>query len=174
MIRVSNKQHPEKEMAKPQVHYVDRVVEVEVPVEQQVIQYIDRPVETVVVEKDANLIDVKEWCQQRIEEQNVAHALLLQDHKDRNNEKTNELENKINIIVQRFNEVMTHVGSELEMQRRAFIAVKIQRDVDRKRRLMFIKRVRKEQKKLEKQQFILKCALCASCLLTVISFFIKL
>lgn len=150
MIRVSNKKHPEKEIAGPQVHFVDRVVEV--PVEQPpLIEYIDRPVETVVVQKEVEKVD-------------------LQPLHDKNA----ELDNKINIIVQRFNEIMTHVGSELEMQRRAFIAVKMQRDIDRKRRLMFIRRIRKEHKKLQKQEFVLKCALGASFLLTVISLIIKL
>lgn len=104
---------------------------------QPVIEYVDRVVmhevksapETIVIQKEVDLTSIKEWCRYRIEEQNIAHALLLQDHKDWNDE--------------RFQSVAT----ELEMQRRALVALKMQQVIDRRNRLRLLKRLNKEKQK---------------------------
>ncbi len=66
------------------------------------------------------------------------------------------------------------VGNELEMQRRALVAIKHQRDIDRSRRLMLIQRMKKEQKAHKQSQKKMQLAVGASLLLSVISLLIKL
>jgi hypothetical protein len=62
---------------------------------------------------------------------------------------------------------MSPIYTELEMQRRALVAIKAQRDIDRNRRLMFIKRVRKERDEAQRLNFKLKLAVGASFILTL-------
>jgi hypothetical protein len=66
------------------------------------------------------------------------------------------------------------VAEELEMQRRALVAVKAQRDIDRNRRFMFMNRVRRERDAMRKLHFKLKLAVGASLLVSIISLLIKL
>lgn len=68
---------------------------------------------------------------------------------------------------QRFQNV---VMTELEMQRRALISIKAQRDVDRSRRLMLIRRLKKEHKRTE---FKLKLAMGASVIFTIAALIVR-
>ncbi len=65
-------------------------------------------------------------------------------------------------------EVLKAVCAELEMQRRALVAIKVQRDVDRSRRLMLIKRLGKERTASKKTVLTLKVAIAASLLLPLL------
>ncbi len=69
------------------------------------------------------------------------------------------------------NDFRIRVGTELEMQRRALVSIKAQRDIDRSRRLMLIKRLKKETQIVKKQ---LKLTIIACILLSIISLIIKL
>ncbi len=133
-MRISHRNHNQKNHQAPAVNYVERIVEVpvEVPVDQIVMQ---------------------EWCKQRIDEQNTSHALLLQDHKDYNTS------------------VFDSMQVELEMQRRALVAIKAQRDVDRSRRLLLIKRMKKEHDKHKNTDLKLKLAVGASLIISFIALF---
>jgi hypothetical protein len=66
---------------------------------------------------------------------------------------------------------MNKVGNELEMQRRALVAIKIQRSVDRKRRLMLINKLKKQRQNMN--IFVVKVAICSSVLSIILSHFIK-
>lgn len=66
------------------------------------------------------------------------------------------------------------VLTELEMQRRALVALKTQRDIDRKRRLQFIQRVQKQNVTLKNTNKRLMYAVGASLVLSVLSLIIKL
>lgn len=148
MIRVSNKKHSE------QIQYIDRVVEV--PAE-KTVEYVDRevikemPGETIVIQKEANLDPVYNKFQE--------HETRLTRH---------DAEHQVNTKKSQM------VAEELEMQRRALVAIKTQRDIDRSRRLLLIRKLRKERQHIEKQELKLKLAIGASFLLTILSFFIKL
>ena len=68
------------------------------------------------------------------------------------------------------NDFKTRVGTELEMQRRALVSIKSQRDIDRNRRLMLIRKFKKEQENVKKLKIIVVISLS----LSIISLFIKL
>lgn len=51
---------------------------------------------------------------------------------------------------------MAPIYAELEMQRQALVALKTQRDIDRSRRLMFMRRVKKQHDKLRQENWQLK------------------
>ncbi len=73
---------------------------------------------------------------------------------------------------QMLNQVAQYVGkimTELEMQRRALVALKQQRDVDRSRRLMLIQRMKKEQKLHQKTKLQMKVAIGAALLISIVS-----
>lgn len=64
--------------------------------------------------------------------------------------------------------------NELELQRRALIGLKTQRDIDRNRRLMLIRRLKRERDKAQVQEFKLKMVIGTSLLLSIISLIVKL
>ncbi len=69
--------------------------------------------------------------------------------------------------------VLQAVYNELEMQRRALISLKTQRDIDRSRRLTLLKRIKKEQSQHKEKEFRLKLTVGVSLLISIISIFIK-
>lgn len=68
---------------------------------------------------------------------------------------------------------MEPIYTELEMQRRALVALKTQRDVDRSRRLMFMNRMKKQFNKVRNENWKLKLAAGASIVLSILTFIIK-
>lgn len=148
---------PDEQVPQLRYVYVEKPVvetkEVEVPVEVIVQQEV--PGETIVLKQEVNLDAIKNWCSDRIDEQNVAHAMKLQE-------------------VQEYNSHMFGlIKTELELQRRALIALKTQRDIDRNRRLMFMNRVKKERDRARKENFKLKLATGASIVLSLLTFIVK-
>lgn len=83
-------------------------------------------------------------------------------------------QDKIAAIEKTIGSNLSQIASELEMQRRALVAIKTQRDIDRSRRLMLLKRMKKEQAAHKKASFKLKVALSAGIVLSIVSLFIKL
>lgn len=160
MRRLSKRPLSADEQA-PQLRYVyvEKPVietqEVEVPVEVVVHKEIEVPGETIILQQEVDLDAVKNWCSDRINEQNVAHAMKLQELHEYN--------------LHIFNLIKT----ELEMQRRALVALKTQRDIDRRRRLSFIQRVKKERDQARKENFKLKLAAGASIVLSLLTFIVK-
>jgi len=157
MIQLSNKNsHATK------IEYVDRIVEV--PVEtivhaktaDTIIQYVDRetikeilvPGDTIVME--AQKIDL-----------DPLHA------------KDQELEHKIQKLGEIHNNLANSVINELEMQRRALVSLKMQRDVDRKRRLQLINKLRKFRDDHKTSDWKYKAGIGISLLLHLAHHFIK-
>lgn len=60
------------------------------------------------------------------------------------------------------------IKTALDMQSRALVALKAQRDIDRNRRLMLIRRMRKEQNAHKKVEMALKIAVSISLILSLI------
>ncbi len=82
-----------------------------------------------------------------------------------------EIKMVINHNTDHHNKLHEHALTNLDMTGRALVALKMQRDVDRKRRLQFIKRTKKHLDKQKKQNLQLKLAVVACLLLTIISLF---
>jgi hypothetical protein len=159
MIRVSNRQHETNSIAGQQIQYVDRIVEVpiEVPmVSKPEIIYVDReiikeviiPGETVMVPQEIDLSPIQAQI--------------------------DEIKMVINHNVKNTDSHLNNIHTNLDMQSRALIALKMQRDVDRNRRLMLIKRIRKEQKAHKKTELKLKLAIGASLIISIASLIVKL
>lgn len=63
---------------------------------------------------------------------------------------------------------MHKVVAELEMQRRALVSLKAQRDLDRHRRLQLIKRLKKYKKQQDQFNLHLKCIVSLSVLVSIL------
>ena len=134
------------------VIYIEKpvIVEKQIPTD-AIIQYVDREVvreipvsgETVVIQKEVDL--------QPLHDKDV------------------ELDVKLNKLGEIHNNFVQSVISELEMQRRALISIKLQRDVDRKRRLTLIKKLRKQRDANMRTNKIVYITLAASFLLSIIT-----
>lgn len=70
--------------------------------------------------------------------------------------------------------ILDAMQTELAMQSRALIAIKMQRDIDRNRRLMLLRRMKKEHMFRQRTELKLKIAITASLLLSIMSMLIKL
>lgn len=116
------------------------------------VQYVERIIE-VPVDVPIDESSIKEWAEHRLDALNVDIMLVHHDHKE--------------YTTQRFESIKT----ELEMQRRAFIAIKTQRDIDRDRRLMLIKRMKKEHDLHKQTALKLKLAVGASLIISAIAIF---
>lgn len=120
-MRISN--FPEH---KSEVQVIERVVTKVQPV----IEYVDRVVmhevksapETIVVQKEVDLKPLTD--------------------------KIHELEARLRVIAQSKNDFIQQASAELEMQRRALVALKMQQVIDRRNRLRLLKRLNKEKQKL--------------------------
>ena len=147
MIRMTNKTDQATK-----VIYIEKpvIVEKQIPTD-AIIQYVDREVvreipvsgETVVIQKEVDL--------QPLHDKDV------------------ELDVKLNKLGEIHNNFVQSVISELEMQRRALISIKLQRDVDRKRRLTLIKKLRKQRDANMRTNKIVYITLAASFLLSIIT-----
>lgn len=84
-----------------------------------------------------------------------------------------DLESKLMVAVDVNKNFRDKASMELEMQRRALVSLKAQRDIDRSRRLMFINRVKKENKARQAAELKLKLAIVASLMISIISLFVK-
>lgn len=158
MERLSNRNH-HSDKQEPIVRYV--YVETPAPQSETKIEYVDREVQ-VPAETDSDHRMLREWCQQRIDEQNVAHAWKLQDIRHDLTRADISNTNYLKLI-----------ADELEMQRRALVAIKMQRDVDRKRRLQLIQRLKRERDNNRELTFKIKLAMGASLLISILTFIIK-
>lgn len=70
-------------------------------------------------------------------------------------------------------EYLTRIISELEFQRRVIVGLKEQRDIDRKRRLQFIRRLKKEKQQQDLQIVKIKLIASASLFISLLLFIIK-
>lgn len=124
------------------------------------IQYIDRQVEKEVIKEVASepIILKQEVDLSEIHEKFENHAEHISKQKQH---------------IDALQEWFYRVSGELEMQRRALVGLKAQRDIDRSRRLMFIRRVKKEQKARQAAELKLKLALAASLTISIISLLVK-
>ena len=158
MIRLTNKtEHATN------VVYVDRIVEVPVhsePIIEHTVTHSEHRVEVPV----DRIVEVE----RRVEVQ--APPVDLQPLIS----KLQELDGMIRMVANNKNEFIKHASNELGMQSRALIAIKAQRDIDRSRRLMLIRRMRKEQNTHKKTELKLKLAIGASLLLSIASLIVKL
>jgi hypothetical protein len=154
-IRLTN--NPETYTAMTKIQYVDRIVEVPVHVMSEPIvhlstpeiQYVDRVIE---VEKRVEVPVI------HMVESSVSFETLEKfDKQILNQEK-----------------ISKSIITELEMQRRALVALKTQRDIDRSRRLLLIQRMKKAHTAHKKQAFMFKLAISASLILSVTTLLIKL
>lgn len=89
----------------------------------------------------------------------------LEDHA----EHAHKQDQHINSLQEQFHKVSSAAYNELEMQRRALVGLKAQRDIDRSRRLMLIKRMKKEHNEHKKQLKGLKLAIYATLILSIVS-----
>ena len=138
------------DQSKPVVQY--KYVEIPsqpqvIEVEKEVIKEVEAPVQTVIVEKDVDLSPL--------------HA------------KDKQLQSNIQALADHINKTVPPVYNELEMQRRVLVGLKMQRAIDRSRRLTFIKRVKRQDKEQKKQIKNLKLALCASLFLSIVSLIVR-
>jgi hypothetical protein len=69
--------------------------------------------------------------------------------------------------------LMHRIITELEMQRRALVGIKAQRDIDRSRRLQLIKRLKKERNEQRDMNFKLKLAIGFSFFVSILTLIIK-
>lgn len=164
MERLSNRQHAEKTEAVTQYVYIEKEVEKQSEPE---IQYVDRevikeiPIEKVVIEYRDTEVDLSE----------------LKAYAQKQQELNEEFKAVINRHADGIHQVMNWCNGakdELEMQRRALIGLKAQRDVDRKRRLTLIRRIKDERTKAQKHELKLKLAVGVSLLLSIVSLIVKL
>ena len=153
MQRLSNRNISETQEPVVQYKYVEVASE-------PIIQTIEIPVERVIeieklVQMEADQIDL-EPIKRDLNE--IKKHILLESHKNVKDHTT--------------------VTTELEMQRRALVAIKTQRDIDRNRRLMLIRRMKKEKTAMlaaqKKDILILKLAMGASLLIAIVSLIVKL
>lgn len=160
MQRLSNRLHSEKSHAAPQVQHVERIVEVQVASEPE-IQYVDREViKEVHVEQEARQPD-QIIVQEQVDLTPVTAAI-------------EEIKMVMNHNTKHHNDYLDNLRVNSDMQSRALVALKMQRDVDRKRRLTLIKRMRKEQNAQKRYELKLKLAIGASLLLSIASLIVKL
>ncbi len=175
MQRLSNRLHPEKSNAAPQVQYVDRVVEKLVPAEPEIrfyskeipesepqIVYVDRVIEKLVQQEPAEIAPISTPVEIDLQP--------LQDQIDESNKKIKLLID----FAEKSSGWSQGASAELEMQRRALVAIKTQRDVDRSRRLMLIKRLKKQQDEQKKLNFKLKAAVAVAILIPLLLLFIRI
>lgn len=149
MERLSNRNLSEHQDPIIQFKYIETPGPVEV-------QYVDRDVtkeitsEPIILKQEVDLSQVNEKLANHAEhlaKQNQ-HILAVQAHTDR---------------------WYASICQELEMQRRALVGLKAQRDIDRSRRLMLLKRVKKEQNAHKKTELKLKLAMGASLILSILA-----
>lgn len=157
MERITNRPMNGKSEPIVQIQYV------EVPAPQvsrppdAIIQYVDRevireiPVERIVIQQDTKEADLS-----------PVHKKLKQ-HEEVADSRHAENNHKFNLV-----------ANELNMQSRALVGLKAQRDIDRSRRLMLIKRMKKERDAAQKNELKLKLAIGASLLLSIVSLIVKL
>lgn len=163
MIRMTNK----KDQAQ-QVIYVDRpsVEHIEVTkteyitsepeihtvyVDREVIKEVPVQVDKLIIQKELEVVDLTD----------------IQTHLSKHDDNFIE-------VIDRIEKVASAIQPELEMQRRALVAIKQQRDIDRNRRLMLIRRIKKERDAHKKNEFKFKLAIAASFLLSLASLIVKL
>lgn len=148
MIRLSNK--PEHQT---KIQYVDRdiVRQVHAKAPDAIIQYIDREI-PVIIEKKVEVPVIH-----MVESSVSLETLEKMDKQITNQEK-----------------ISRSIAAELEMQRRALVAIKAQRDIDRSRRLMLIKRMKKEHDEHKKIAKHLRWTIAASLALSILVLIIKL
>ncbi len=73
----------------------------------------------------------------------------------------------------RHSSILDQTKTALDMQSRALVGLKMQRDVDRKRRLQVIKRMKKHQAEYKKSKFQVKCAMGAMLLFSILTLILK-
>ncbi len=88
-------------------------------------------------------------------------------------DKHKEIDAKLNKVIEVHNRLAQGAVNELEMQRRALVGLKVQRDVDRKRRLQLLKRLKKHRDQVKKSSLQMKLAVGASLLLSIITLILK-
>ena len=155
MIRLTNKPQHQQEIV-----YVDRPViqHVEIPAPETkapdaIVQYVDRevikeiPVEKVVVQKEMEQVDLSP----------------IHNHLQRHEDHLGNL-----------TQFCKAAQTELEMQRRALVGLKTQRDIDRNRKLLLIRRLKKEKAAHKSHSLKLKLAIGACLLLSIVSLVVKL
>ena|ERR1019366_9384406 len=157
MIRLTNK----SSVVQPQIQYVDRPVEK--VVSKSEIQYVDREViKEVQVEGPERVVTPDQIIIQEKVDLAPIQAVI------------EEIKSVINHNTSVHNGYLDNLKTNSDMQSRALIALKQQRDIDRSRRLMLIKRLRRAQNAHKKLQLKLKLAIGTSIILSIISLFIKL
>lgn len=164
MIRISNRNHSQSSggiSAGPQIQYVDRIVEVPVHIHSQ-----SEP-EIQVVEREVPVVS------ERVVEK-VVHIEAPQVDLAPIHERSNRHEKALIQLHELYQNMAHSISGELEMQRRALVGLKTQRDIDRSRRLMLIRRMKKEQNLAKKREFKLKLAIGAGLLLSIVSLIVKL
>lgn len=159
MIRVSNRQHDEHSIAGPQVQFVDRLVEVPVEVASAPeIVYVDREV--------IKEVHMEAPSEQIILKQEVDLAPIHGD--------IEEIRAVVNHNTAHYDQFLDILRTNVDMQSRALVALKVQRDIDRSRRLMLMKRIKKEHNAHKKTALKLKLAIGASLLISIVSLIVKL
>lgn len=152
MIRVTNK----KEHA-PNIVYVDRPVVQKVEVEKAVVS------EPQVIFQDREVI--KEVPVEKIVEKVVEKEVDLSPIHEKLDNHATSLQNLYN---------WCHAAkNELELQRRALVGVKAQRDIDRSRRLMLIRRIKKEKVHHQKVMMGVKIIIMVNLFITLCHFIIR-
>jgi uncharacterized protein with von Willebrand factor type A (vWA) domain len=134
---------------RPVVHHVETSIASEPQVifqDREVIKEVPVEVEKVIIQKEVEKVDLSEVHAHLAHHHN--HLLELQKHAQL-------------------------AADELEMQRRALVGLKAQRDIDRSRRLMFIKRVKKERDTAKKLNLKLKLAIGVSLLMSLVSLLMR-
>lgn len=158
MKRISNRDHAHSSAQAPMHVYVDREVEVvvEAPAPAPQIVYVEKQVEV-----EAQPVQVERV----IIEKQIEQVDLSGIHADiSKHEEALKYAHLVN----------SRIAGELEMQRRAIVAIKAQRDIDRSRRLMLIRRLKKAKAAQKRHDLKLKLAIGASLILSIVSLIVKL
>jgi hypothetical protein len=165
MIRISNRNSTSHQVqsAGPQVQYVDRIVE-------RVVT--SAPIESIVHTVETKIVEVP--IDRTVEVEKVVYMSVdLKPLEDKISDMEKATLYNFNHIAAVQDGWNGKIITELEMQRRALVAIKQQRDIDRSRRLMLIQRIKKEQKAHDKTILKIKLVVSASILLSILTFIIK-
>lgn len=162
MQRISNRHSTPSSEPVIQIRYVEVPTEVVVqaPAVEPEIRYMDREVikevhvssPQTVIHQEADVAHVHELVEKRMEQQKHAinvRLAELQGHQHK---------------------VFETVKTTIDMQSRALVALKAQRDIDRSRRLMLIRRLKKQRDEVHKLNLKFKLVIGMSLILTILSF----
>ena len=167
-MRITN--NPETGSTVTKIQYVDRVVTTPAP--EPIIQYVTHTItQEVQVDRIVEKLVVTSSPDFTSNINNHEVRLIDLEEKTKSNLSVSRQQYEVQKSLQ---SDLNKMGNELEMQRRDLIGLKQQRDIDRSRRLMLIKRMKKEHEEQKATDRKLKIAIAVAALLPLLLLIIKL